>query len=70
MSVKGDPALQLGDIIWVDTRKISGQFQIIKISNSISASGVRQVIKAKRYNPRHWFILDISILDGTDALAP
>ena len=70
MSVKGDPALQLGDIIWVDTRRISGQFQIIKISNSISPSGVRQVIKAKRYNPRHWFILDVSMLNDGDVLAP
>lgn len=70
MSVKGDPALQLGDIIWVDTRKISGQFQIIKISNSISPAGVKQVIKAKRYNPRQWFILDQSKLDGGNVLAP
>lgn len=70
MSVKGDPALQLGDIIWVDTTKIQGQFQIIKISNSISPSGVTQVIKAKRYDPRHWFTLDMSLLDGTDVLAP
>lgn len=70
MSVKGNPALQLGDIIWVDTTKIAGQFQIIKISNSISPDGVTQVLKAKRYNPRHWFILDTSLLDDGDVLAP
>lgn len=70
MSVKGDPALQLGDIIWVDTVKIAGQFQITKISNSISPNGVTQIIKAKRYDPRHWFMLDVSLLDGTDVLAP
>lgn len=70
MSVKGDPALQLSDIIWVDTTKIAGQFQIIKISNSISPDGVTQVLKAKRYDPRHWFMLDVSLLDGTDILAP
>jgi len=70
LSVKGDPALQLGDIIWVDTRKIVGQFQITKISNSINPRGVTQVIKAKRYDPRFWFILDISQLNGTEVLAP
>lgn len=70
ISVKSNPSLQLGDIIWVDTTKIEGQFQIIKIADSISSSGVKQVIKAKRYNPREWFILDISNLDETDVLAP
>jgi len=70
MSVKGNPALQLGDIIWVDTTKITGQFQIIKISNSINPGGVDQIIKAKRYNPREWFMLNTSTLDGTDVLAP
>jgi hypothetical protein len=70
LSVKGNPALQLNDIIWVDTTKIQGQFQIIKIFNSITLTGVQQVLKAKRYNPRYWFMLDTSILDGTDVLAP
>lgn len=70
LSVKGNPALQLGDIIWIDTTKIKGQFQMIKTSNSISPSGVSQIIKAKRYNPRYWFILDTSEFDGSDVLAP
>lgn len=70
MSVKGNPALQMGDIIWVDTTKIVGQFQIIKIADSISTGGVGQIIKAKRYDPRHWFMLDTSALDGGDVLAP
>lgn len=70
ISVKGDPALQLGDIIWIDTSKIEGQFQIIKISNSISSAGVTQVLKAKRYDPRSWFTLNQSLLDGEDVLAP
>lgn len=70
MSVKGNPALQLGDVITVTTRKIAGEFKIIKISNSISSGGVSQVIKARRHNPRRWFILDESVLDGEDNLAP
>lgn len=70
LSVKGDPALQLGDIIWVDTSKIQGQFQITKITNAISGNGVSQVLEARRYDPRHWFMLDQSILDGEDVIAP
>jgi len=70
MYVKGNYSLQLGDIIWVDTTRITGQFQIIKISNSIDTDGVRQIIKARRYDPRFWFILDASVLDGTDVQAP
>lgn len=70
MSVKGDPSLQLNDIIEVDTRKVSGQFQITKIANSISPSGVSQTIRARRYTARHWFILDVSLLNGEDVLAP
>lgn len=70
ISVKGDPALQLGDIIWVDTSKIQGEFQITKISNSISPTGVTQEIMAKRYTPRHWFVLNQSTLNDGDVLAP
>ncbi len=70
ISVKGNPALQLGDIIWVDTSKVAGQFKITKISNSISTRGVPQVIRAERYTPRHWFVLDQSLLDSTEVLAP
>jgi hypothetical protein len=70
ISVKGDPALQLGDIIWIDTAKVEGQFQITKISNAINPSGVSQDIMAKRYNPRHWFVLNQSLLDGGNVLAP
>ena len=68
--VKGYPSLQLGDIIEVDTKKVSGQFQVIKISNSISPDGVSQVIKAKRYNPKYWFILNTSDLNEEDRVAP
>lgn len=70
MSVKGNPALQLNDIILVETDRISGYFQITKLSNSISSSGAVQTIKAKRRDPRSWFILNKSVLNGEDIMAP
>lgn len=70
MIVKGDYALQLGDVVWVDLSDIAGQFKIIGQSTSVSVDGVEETIQVKRYNPRSWFILDVSVLDDTDVLAP
>jgi len=70
LTVKGNPALQLSDIIWVDTKRIKGQFKILKTSSSISSGGVNETIRARRYKPKSWFILNESDLDGTDVLAP
>ena len=70
LGVKGDPTLQLNDVITVDTRNISGTFRINKITNTLQDSKYTQIIKARRYNPREWFVLDVSVLDGTDVLAP
>lgn len=69
MTVKGNPAIQLFDIIKVTTKKISGTFQIIKIVNKVSSREVSQVIKARRYDIRSYFILDRSVLNGSDILA-
>lgn len=69
LTVKSNPALQLFDIIKVDTRKISGTFQITKIANSVSSSGVTQTLKARRHTIRSYFILDKSLLNGSDVLA-
>ena len=69
LTVKSNPALQLFDIIKVDTRKISGTFQITKIASSVSGSGITQTIKARRHTIRSYFILDKSLLNGSDVLA-
>lgn len=67
---KGDPSLQLGDIISVDTRDITGDYKIIKIAHRMANNKAECTIKAEKYIRRHWFILDESLLDGTDILAP
>lgn len=70
LNVKSNPALQLGDIIYVDTTEVVGEHKIIKISNSNRYSRASQIIKASSYNPRSWFTFDVSVFDGSDVLAP
>jgi len=70
LEVKGNPALQLGDIVEVDYKQYDGLYRIIKISNSLRDFKFTQIIKVKRYTPRDWFTLDQSVLNGTDVLAP
>lgn len=71
MSVKGDPSLQLGDIIDVDTRDFRGIYKVIKISNSYRDSRAEQTITARIYNQRSWAFWDVSVWDGTeDVWAP
>ena len=70
LTVKSNPSLQLFDIVKISTSKISGTFQIIKIANSISNEGIVQTLKARRYTIRSYFILDRSVLNGQDVLAP
>lgn len=70
VEIKGNPAIQLGDIIELDYEEFSGEYRIIGIKNRTVASQFIQQLRLRRYNPRHWFTLDQSELDGTDVLAP
>lgn len=70
MEVKGNPALQLSDIIEVDYQEYDGLYRIIGIKNKLQDNKYTQILKCKVYSPRNWFILDQSVLDGTDQLAP
>ena len=68
MKVKGNPALQLGDIIQVN-HKYEGTYKIIGIKSSISNSGGFQVeLTVEKFEILMPFILDESQLDGTDVL--
>lgn len=70
IEVKGNPALQLSDIIDVDYEEYSGEYRIISINNKIQDSKFTQVLKCKKYTPRTWLQLDVSQLNGTGVLAP
>lgn len=70
LNVKGTTALQLGDAITVDIDSTSGVYSITKITNSYANSKFTQLIKAKERTIRVYFVLDQSVLDGTDVLSP
>ena len=70
IEVKGNPALQLSDIVDIDYEEYSGEYRIISIKNKIQDAKFTQILKCKKYTPRHWFTLDQSTLNGSDVLAP
>lgn len=70
MEVKGNPAIQLSDIIQVDYNQFNGEYRIISVYNKLQDGKFTQVFKCRAYNPRTWFQLDVSTLNGTDVLAP
>ena len=69
LKVKGNPALQLGDIIHI-SYKYEGDYKVVSIKSSITNQGGLQtelvVEKTKIVFP---FILDESVLDGDDVLS-
>lgn len=67
--VKGTYALQLGDNIHVGIDNIDQVYTITKITNTLDGK-FRQIIKGTVFNIPTFFVLDQSILDGPDVLAP
>lgn len=70
LEVKGNPALQLSDIISLDYDEFTGQYRIIGIANKTQGSKFTQILKLRAYSPRQWFTLNQSVLNGSDTLAP
>lgn len=70
IEVKGNPALQLSDIIEIDYEEFTGEYRIIKIVNKIEASVFTQQLTVRRYTPRTWWQWDVSQWDGTSVFAP
>lgn len=70
VTIKGNHALQLGDVVDLDARTYDGQYRIIGITNKIQDGLYTQILKLRHYTPRHWFQLNVSQLNGTDVLAP
>lgn len=70
LEVKGNPALQLSDIIYLDYEEFTGNYRVIGINNKVQDSKFTQLLKLRAYNPRSWWTLNQSLLNGTDTLAP
>lgn len=68
MQVKGNPALQLGDVIHIDY-KYEGEYKVVGIKSSITnESGFVSTLTVERFTLLTAFVLDKSILNGTDVL--
>lgn len=70
VEVKGNPAIQLSDIVEVDYLHYSANYRVIGIKNKLQDQKFTQILRLRKYDPRHWFTLDQSMLDSTDVLAP
>jgi len=68
LSIKGDFSLQLGDYISIDG-DYEGYYTIDSIKWSLSAGSLETTIKVHKFTPVDYFVLDVSVLDGTDVLA-
>ena len=69
MKVKGNPALQLQDIITVDIPDYEGDYQITSITRKLNDSKLDMTITGRKITRVSPFILDQSELDGTDVLS-
>lgn len=68
LTVKGNPALQLSDAVYIDY-KYHGNYRVIGIKSSITnGSGYQTAITVEHFDLLEAFILDQSVLDGTDVL--
>lgn len=66
--VKGNPALQLGDVIHIGY-KYEGDYKVVGIKSAITNSaGFTTQLTVEHFTLMTAFVLDVSILDGTDVL--
>lgn len=68
--IKGNPAMQLGDVIELNYRQYTGQYRIIGISCSMDNGKFTQNLKLRTHQPREWFTLNQSRLNSPALLAP
>lgn len=74
LPVKGNMALQIGDVVDVDVDDHVGEYRIKKIVQVMAGGRYNQLLTLRQYTPREYFILSSdsearSLLDGTDVLA-
>lgn len=69
MVIKGDPALQLYDVVEIDNEKYGGTWQIVSVSNNLSNSALTTTIQVQKFTLSSAFILNRSQLDGGDVLS-
>lgn len=68
-TVKGNPALETGDVVEVFNRE-RNEYAITKSANIMDGKSYTQRLSLKKFSRRELFILDVSTLDSQAALAP
>lgn len=70
LTVKGNPALQIGDTVSVNVWGYAGTFVINKIVNRWEAGSFKQILTVRGKTFRTFFTVGISTIGGTDVIAP
>lgn len=70
VQVKGNMALQIGDIVTVGLDSYNGNYAVKKITQQMMNGGYSQKLTLKEREARLYFILNQSLLDGTEVLSP
>lgn len=70
LTIKGNPALQIGDMVTLNIDGFTGNFIIMKLVNILANKSLTQIIKVLGKSPLQYFILDQSLLDGDRVLTP
>lgn len=68
MSIKGNPALQLQDIVASEVPGYEGDYQIISVKQKLANSKLEMVVTLRKIVIMMPFVLDQSVLDGADVL--
>lgn len=67
-AVKGDFALQIGDVVNITEGEYTGNYQIEGMTYSLSAGSLTTKLTLRKSVAVDYFILDQSVLNGTDVL--
>lgn len=70
MTVKGNPALQIGDCVNVSVWGSAGTYVITKIVNRWEAGKYTQILTVQKKSFVKYFTVGISTIGGTDVIAP
>lgn len=70
LTVKGNPALQIGDAVNVSVFGYAADFVINKIVNSWDGKSFKQQLTVRIKNFRTYFTVGISTIGGVDVIAP
>lgn len=70
LTVKGNPALEIGDTIQNNIPAYLGQYTITKIVDRFMAGQYTQVLIVKKREFLEYFTIGVSTIGGTDVIAP